>query len=45
MNASILLNIGPSSLYMNRRFGGKYHIHLQGRKSAERPLHAGFLLG
>jgi hypothetical protein len=23
------------SLYVNRRFGGKYHLHLQGRKSAE----------
>jgi hypothetical protein len=25
----------PYSRYVNRRFGGTYHLHVQGRKSAE----------
>jgi hypothetical protein len=37
MNAAIFLNIAPCSLYVNRRFGGTYHLnHLP---------HLGFLLG
>jgi hypothetical protein len=44
----------PCSPYVNQRFGGTYHLHLQGRKSAEQEtsirwldtarLHAGFFL-
>jgi hypothetical protein len=32
---TIILNIASCSLYMSRRFGGTYLLHLQGRKSAE----------
>jgi hypothetical protein len=30
-----LQDMSPCSQYMNRRFGGKYQFHLQGRKSVE----------
>jgi hypothetical protein len=33
--SAIFWDILPSSSYMNRRFGGTYHLHLQGRISAE----------
>jgi hypothetical protein len=39
MNISIFWNIAPCSSYVNRRFGGVYHIHFQGRKSAEHVTH------
>jgi hypothetical protein len=32
---AIFWDIAPCSLYMNRSFGGTYHLHLQGRKSAK----------
>jgi hypothetical protein len=35
MKFAIFWYIAPCSTYMNRRFGGTYHLHLQGRKSAE----------
>jgi hypothetical protein len=35
MIISFLWDIGVCNPYMNRRFGGTYHLHLQGRKSAE----------
>jgi hypothetical protein len=35
-NVAILSDIAPCSRYVNRRFGGTYRFHLQGRKSAER---------
>jgi hypothetical protein len=38
MKIVIFWDIAPCSPYMNRRFGGTYHFHLQGRKSAERRL-------
>jgi hypothetical protein len=28
-NVAILLDIAPCSQYVNRRFGGTYHLHLQ----------------
>jgi hypothetical protein len=28
-------SIAPFSPYVNRRFGGKFHLHLQGRKTAK----------
>jgi hypothetical protein len=31
---AIFWNIAPYSSYVNRRFGGTYHLHFQGRKSA-----------
>jgi hypothetical protein len=34
-NFAIFWDITPCSPYMNRRFGGKYCLYLQGRKSAE----------
>jgi hypothetical protein len=49
----IFLDTAPYSPYVKRRFGGAYHLHLQGRKSAEKEtgiilpsylLHTGFLL-
>jgi hypothetical protein len=55
MNVTILWDIAPCSPYVNRRFKGTYHLHLQGRKSAGQEtsieqvarqlLHARFLLG
>jgi hypothetical protein len=35
MNFAIFWNIAPCIQYMNRRFGGTYNLHLQGRKSVE----------
>jgi hypothetical protein len=35
MNVSMFWDIVPCGPYANRRFGGKYHPHLQGWKSAE----------
>jgi hypothetical protein len=35
MNVAIFWAIAPCSAYVNKRFGGTYHLHLQGRKSAE----------
>jgi hypothetical protein len=35
MNNVIFWDIPPCSLHVNGRFGGTYHFHLQGRKSAE----------
>jgi hypothetical protein len=36
MDAVIFWDIALCSPYVNRRFGGTYHLHLQGRKSDER---------
>jgi hypothetical protein len=30
--------IAPCGTYVNRRFRGMYHLHLQGRKSAEQEI-------
>jgi hypothetical protein len=35
MNVAIFWDIAPYSLYVNRRFGATYRLHLQGLKSAE----------
>jgi hypothetical protein len=35
MKYALFWDIEPCSPYMSRRFGGLYHLHLQGRKSAE----------
>jgi hypothetical protein len=35
MKIVILRDIAPCSQYMNQRFGGTYHLHLKGGKSAE----------
>jgi hypothetical protein len=35
MKTANFWDIAPCSPYMNRRFGGTYHFHVQGRKSAE----------
>jgi hypothetical protein len=35
MNAAIFWDIVPCSLYATERFGGTYHLSLQGRKLAE----------
>jgi hypothetical protein len=35
MKIAIFWDIPPCSPYLNQRFGGMYHLHLQGRKSAE----------
>jgi hypothetical protein len=35
MNLAILWDIEQFSLYVNRRFGGTYHLHLQGKESTE----------
>jgi hypothetical protein len=35
MNSSTFWDIAPCSSCVNRRFGGTYGLHLQGRKSAE----------
>jgi hypothetical protein len=34
-NLAIFWDVEPCSLYVNRRFGGIYHLHLQGWKSLE----------
>jgi hypothetical protein len=35
MNVAIVWDIAPCSPYVNRRFEEAYHLHLQGRKSAQ----------
>jgi hypothetical protein len=35
MNVAIFWDIAPCSPYVNRCFGGTYHLRLQDRKSAE----------
>jgi hypothetical protein len=49
MTVAILHVTAPCSMYVNRRFGGTHHLHLQGRKSAKQfpghLIHADFLLG
>jgi hypothetical protein len=35
MNVAIFLDTAPCGLYVDLRFGGPYHLHLQGLKSAE----------
>jgi hypothetical protein len=35
LKVPIFSNIAPCSQYMNRRVGGRYYSHVQGRKSAE----------
>jgi hypothetical protein len=50
MKSTILWDITQySQLSVNRRFGGTYRLHLQGRKNKLSKLvacfHAGFLLG
>jgi hypothetical protein len=52
VKAAIFRDIAPCSPYLNRGFGGNYHFHLQGRKSAKQETsvqlvsrNAGFLLG
>jgi hypothetical protein len=37
-NVAVFWGIAPCSPYMKRRFGGRYHIHLHGRKSAEQEI-------
>jgi hypothetical protein len=39
MNNAISWDIALCRLYVNRRYGRTYHLHLQGRKSAEVPSH------
>jgi hypothetical protein len=36
MNVAIFWDIAPCNPYMNHRFVGTYHFHLQGRKSTEK---------
>jgi hypothetical protein len=35
LKVAILWDIEQCRPYMNHRFGGKYHLHLQERKTAE----------
>jgi hypothetical protein len=42
MNVAIFWDIPPCSFYVNRRFGGTYHLHHQVHSYS---LHAGFMLG
>jgi hypothetical protein len=35
IHIAVLWEKAPCSTYVNRRFGGTYHLHLQGRKSAK----------
>jgi hypothetical protein len=35
MNVAIVCETAPSSKYVDRRFGGAHHLHLQGRTSAK----------
>jgi hypothetical protein len=48
MNAAIFWDTVPCRQNVNQRFGGTYHLHLQGRKSIEEKTstcqHDGFLL-
>jgi hypothetical protein len=43
MKNVVIWDVAPRRSRVNRRFGGMYHLHLQGRKSAsqEPPAHAG----
>jgi hypothetical protein len=36
MKNAIFWDVAPCRSYVNRRFGGKYRLHLQGRKIGER---------
>jgi hypothetical protein len=36
MKNAVFLDVVPCRFYMNRRFGGKYRLHLQGKKIRER---------
>jgi hypothetical protein len=36
IDVAIFWDIAPCSRYVYRRFGGTYHVHLQGRKSVEK---------
>jgi hypothetical protein len=38
LNSTIFLDIEPCGPYMNKCFGGNYHLHLQCRKSAEEEI-------
>jgi hypothetical protein len=38
LNVAILWDMPPQSPYVNRRFGGTYHLHLQGRISAQQEI-------
>jgi hypothetical protein len=38
MNVAILWDIALCSPNVNRRFGGVYHLHIHGRKSAKREI-------
>lgn len=38
MEVAIFWDIVLYSLYMNQRFGGIYHVHLQGLKSTEQEI-------
>jgi hypothetical protein len=38
LKIAIFWDSEPCSPYMNRRFGGKFHLHFQGRKSAEQEI-------
>jgi hypothetical protein len=40
MKAAIFWDTAPCSPYIDRRFGGNYNLHLQGRKSAEQDPNA-----
>jgi hypothetical protein len=47
MNVAMFCDIAPCCSYVNRRFGGIYHLHLQGRKSTKKetimvPSHTDF---
>jgi hypothetical protein len=45
MNVAIFWDIEPCSPYVNRRFGGTYHLHLQVWKSAEQETACSRCLG
>jgi hypothetical protein len=45
MKHGIFWDITPCSQYMNRGFGGTYHLYLQGRKSAEQETSETWWLG
>jgi hypothetical protein len=36
MNSVVFLDLAPCRTCVNRRFGGMYRLHLQGRKIRER---------
>jgi hypothetical protein len=44
MNVAIFCSIAPCSLYVSWRFGGKYYLHPQGRKSVEEENSMYFLI-